>query len=67
MESDNNYKNVYITLRLSNDFNKLLSESAKRSKRKKIQEATLRLEHHLNHFVSISEYGQVVQLSTGVE
>ena len=55
MESNNNYKKVFITIILSEKSNKLLSESSKRSNRKKVQEAKLRLEDHLNKFRSISE------------
>lgn len=60
MESDINYKKVHITIQLSNEFNKLLSESAKRAKRRKIQEVVLRLEDHLKRFRSISELNQAV-------
>jgi hypothetical protein len=51
----NNYKKVYVTLNLSEQSNQLLTESAKRSNRKKVQEAKLRLADHLNRFRSISE------------
>ena len=60
LEFDNDYKKVYITIRLSKDANRLLSESCSRSNRKKIQEATLRLENHLNQFRSVSEINQAV-------
>ncbi len=55
MESKPYYKKVYVTLNLSEQSNQLLTESAKRSNRKKVQEAKLRLEDHLNRFRSISE------------
>lgn len=55
LESKEYYKNVFVTLNLSEKFNQLLSESAKRSNRKKVQEAKLRLEDHLNRYRSISE------------
>ncbi|HBB6940720.1 TPA: TraY domain-containing protein [Legionella pneumophila] len=55
LKSDNHYKKVYITLLLSEESNRLLSESSERSSRKKIQEATLRLEDHLAKYRSISE------------
>ena len=58
LESDNDYKEVYITIQLTEESNKLLSESAKRSKRGKIQEVKLRLEDHLSRFRSISELNQ---------
>ena len=60
MESDNNYKKVHITIQLSEESNKLLSESATRSKRKKIQEVILRIEDHLHRYQSISELDHVV-------
>lgn len=62
MKSNNNYKKVYITLQLSETSNKLLSISAERSNRKKIQEATLRLEDHLNNYRSISELDHAIPL-----
>lgn len=55
MEDSINYRKIHITLNLSVNSNRLLSESAKRSNRKKIQEAILRLEDHLSKFRSISE------------
>lgn len=63
MESEGDYKKVYITIQLSEFANKILSESAGRSKRKKIQEATLRLEDHLIKFTSISELNQAIPLN----
>lgn len=62
MESNINYEKVYITILLSEKANRLLSESCDRSKRKKIQEATLRLEDHLNKFRSISELHYAIPL-----
>ncbi len=55
MESKPYYRKVYVTLNLSEQSNQFLTESAKRSNRKKVQEAKLRLEDHLNRFRSISE------------
>ncbi|MCW8399501.1 TraY domain-containing protein [Legionella sp. PATHC038] len=63
MKSDNNYKKVYITLQLSEASNEMLSMSSKRSNRKKIQEATLRLEDHLKKYRSISELDHAISLS----
>lgn len=60
MKSNPDYKSVYITIQLSKNSNKILSESCSRSNRKKIQETTLRLEDHLNRFRSISEIDHVV-------
>lgn len=60
MESNHNYKKVYITILLSEESNRLLSLSAKRSNRKKIQEVTLRLEDHLIKYRSISELNQAI-------
>ena len=64
LESNINKKfnSVYITLNLPAESNQLLSESALRSNRKKIQEATLRLEDHLNKFRSISELNYAIPL-----
>lgn len=55
LKSNFDYQSVFITIRLSAEFNRLLTESCKRSNRKKIQEAVLRLEDHLRKFRSISE------------
>tara|TARA_Y100001968_G_scaffold219856_1_gene202619 strand:- start:2488 stop:2784 length:297 start_codon:yes stop_codon:yes gene_type:complete len=62
LEFDNkkNYKDIFVTIKLSAEGNKLLSESCKRAHRKKLQEATLRLEDHLMRFRSISEKGEAV-------
>ncbi|WP_419421554.1 TraY domain-containing protein (plasmid) [Legionella sp. D16C41] len=60
------YKDVFITIKISSEGNKLLTESCKRSKRKKIQEATLRLEDHLSKYRSISELNQTV-LNSNIE
>ena len=58
LNTNNNYKSVFVTIKLSAEGNRLLSESCERSMRKKLQEATLRLEDHLLRFRSISEKGQ---------
>lgn len=60
MESNANYNKVFITLKLSCQSNRLLTESCTRSNRKKIQEAMLRLDDHLKRFRSISELDHVV-------
>lgn len=62
MESEVNkkYQKVYISFQISESANRLLTESSKRSGRKKIQEAKLRLEDHLHRFQSISEINQAV-------
>ncbi len=60
-EEQKNYKPVFITIQLSSEANKLLSESAARSHRKKLQEATIRLDDHLIKFHSISEKGNAVR------
>jgi len=57
-EQIESYKPVFITIQLSSETNKLLSESAARSHRKKLQEATIRLDDHLMRFHSISEKGK---------
>lgn len=61
MESEINnkkYSKVFISFQLSEEANKLLTESCERSGRKKIPEAALRLEDHLKRFRSISELNQ---------
>ncbi|WP_131784007.1 TraY domain-containing protein [Legionella gresilensis] len=59
-ETNNKYGKVYISFQLSEKANQLLTESCKRSGRKKIPEAALRLEDHLSRFRSISELNQTV-------
>ena len=54
------YPKVYISFQLSEEANKLLTESCMRSGRKKIPEAALRLEDHLKRFRSISELNQTI-------
>lgn len=63
LQSNNNYRKVHITIQLSEDANRLLSQSCNRSNRKKIQEATLRLEDHLKNFRSISELNHAIPLN----
>jgi hypothetical protein len=60
------YLKVYISFQISEEANKLLTESCLRSGRKKIPEAALRLEDHLMKFRSISELNQTIphQLDT---
>ena len=60
LESKAYYHTVYVTLHLSAEANRMLTESAKRSNRKKVQEATLRLEDHLQRYRSISELDVVM-------
>jgi hypothetical protein len=67
LESNNNYRKVHITIQLSEDANRLLSQSCGRSNRKKIQEATLRLEDHLNKYRSISELDHAIPLDEAGE
>jgi saccharopine dehydrogenase-like NADP-dependent oxidoreductase len=57
LKSKSKYKSVYICFRLSAEGNRLLSETIKRSGRKKIQEVSMRLEDHLRKFYAISEIG----------
>lgn len=56
MELNNDLKMVYITLQLSAETNRLLTEAATRSKRKKVQEAKLRLDDHLHRFFSETNF-----------
>ncbi|HHF7349674.1 TPA: TraY domain-containing protein [Legionella feeleii] len=51
---------MFLTIRISSEANKLLTEACERSGRKKIPEAKLRLEDHLNRFRSISEHYHTV-------
>ncbi|WP_115711848.1 TraY domain-containing protein [Legionella sainthelensi] len=67
LESNNNYRKVHITIQLSQNANRLLSESCGRSNRKKIQEATLRLEDHLKKYRSISELDHAIPLGEECE
>ena len=60
MEFNNHFKKVYISFQLSAESNELLTEAAKRSNRKKVQEAKLRLDDHLKRFRSISEIDFVI-------
>lgn len=60
MESKNDFKKVYISFQLDSLSNYQLTISAKRSNRKKIQEAKLRLEDHLKRYRSISELDHAV-------
>ena len=60
LEINVKYPKVYISFQLSEETNKLLTESCQRSGRKKIPEAALRLEDHLRRYRSISELNQTV-------
>jgi len=60
LEFNNHFKKVYISFQLSAESNELLTEAAKRSNRKKVQEAKLRLDDHLKRFRSISEIDFVI-------
>ncbi|HGS8256807.1 TPA: TraY domain-containing protein [Legionella pneumophila] len=60
LNANNQYKSVFVTIKLTAEGNKLLSESCERSNRKKLQEAALRLEDHLMRFRAISEKGLTV-------
>lgn len=62
MKSNNDFKKVYITIQLESASNALLTASAKRSNRKKVQEAKLRLEDHVRRFRSISEIDFVIPM-----
>lgn len=55
--SEDEYRNITITLRLDAETNKLLTESAKRSNRTKRTEAELRFADHVRRFRTISEIG----------
>lgn len=64
MKLENNnkkYPKVFISFQLSEEANKLLTESCQRSKRKKMPEAALRLEDHLIRFRSIAELNHPIE------
>lgn len=55
--SEEEYRDITITLRLDSETNKLLTESAQRSNRTKRTEAELRFADHVRRFRTISEIG----------
>jgi len=61
MSKEEKYKGVYLSIKISAKTNKLLSEAAKQSGRKKLQEALIRLEDHLDRIESISKVGHVLE------
>ena len=52
------YRDTSTVVQLQADLNKLLTESAQRSGRTKVQEASLRLRDHLMHFSDIATEGK---------
>lgn len=60
--SDDEFTNVTITLRIDAETNRLLTQSAKRSKRTKRTEAEFRLTDHVKRWKSISEIGVTTPL-----
>lgn len=67
LKSKNNnkeYPKVYISFQLTEEANQLLTESCLRSGRKKIPEASMRLEDHLRRYRSISELNHTIPNST---
>lgn len=56
--TDEQWKAVQLVMRLSPNVNRLLTESARRTGRSKIQEALLRLTDHLNNFEDIATEGK---------
>lgn len=53
LESHQNYKSAYITLKISESINQIFSESSKRSSRKKTQKRSYGLPEHFKRFRSI--------------
>ncbi|MGL4927205.1 MAG: TraY domain-containing protein [Plesiomonas shigelloides] len=60
--SDDDFTDVTITLRIDAETNRLLTQSAKRSKRTKRTEAEFRLTDHVKRWKSISEIGVTTPL-----
>lgn len=56
---DSDFFDTTVTCSIQSDSNKLLTLSAKRSKRSKKSEAELRLADHLKRFESITSVGNV--------
>lgn len=54
------YNSVQISMQITADANKLLTQAAQRSGRSKTQEAKLRLHDHLEKYQSISEMHKTV-------
>jgi hypothetical protein len=52
------FTSAKITLDMSPEMNRLLSQSSARSKRTKVKEAMLRLEDHLKNFPDIATAGR---------
>lgn len=52
------YKNTSTVVQLSPEENRLLTESAERSGRTKLQEASIRLKDHLHNFSDIATLGK---------
>ena len=58
------YRDTSTVVQLQADLNKLLTESAQRSGRTKVQEASLRLRDHLMHFSDIATEGKRFPVKT---
>ena len=56
--SEEKFKKVGLTVDISPDVNRLLTQAALRSKRTKTQEALVRLEDHLKNFPDIARPGR---------
>ncbi|EPE7785844.1 TraY domain-containing protein [Yersinia enterocolitica] len=55
---DIEYKAVGLSLEITPEMNRLLSQAAVRAKRTKVMEALLRLEDHLFNFPDIATHGK---------
>lgn len=55
---DIEYKAVGLSLEITPEMNRLLSQAAARAKRTKVMEALLRLEDHLFNFPDIATHGK---------
>jgi hypothetical protein len=62
-----NYKSVAVGFRVSAEINKLLTESAQRSRRPKAKEAELRLADHLKNFPDIATVGKRFEVDSSKE
>lgn len=55
---DKNYLGTHISLKLPKGVNAALTQAAARSGRRKVSEAMIRLEDHLNNFADIASEGR---------
>jgi hypothetical protein len=65
MDKDNDSRTVGISFVMDAEMNRLLEESAVRSRRAKRAEASIRLIDHLKRYKSISNVGEIVETIGG--